>query len=285
MAKVTKRLRYEILRRDGFRCRYCGATPAEAELRIDHVIPEALGGPSVPSNLATACHPCNSGKSSVPPEAPIVEQVADDALRWSAAMERAASEMEARLRKRDDQNLVFLNEWTAYTYGGSAEQTVQLDPNWSTSVTRLRTAGLTDPLIVEAVKATMGANRVLPENRFRYFCGVAWNMVSEMQANAQQIAAGTQGDGDGDAGEPDDLQYPGVPHSELDGHLWRYQSTCEELIRKLPSWLFERAYADAIHDWTCAGHPDASRLLMLPDILRHLGGTLSDCRIAAEGDA
>lgn len=46
MAKVSKRLRFEILRRDQFKCRYCGTVAAERELRVDHVIPEALGGPS-----------------------------------------------------------------------------------------------------------------------------------------------------------------------------------------------------------------------------------------------
>lgn len=49
MAKLTKRLRFEILRRDQFRCRYCGTTAAEAELRVDHVIPEVLGGKTEPS--------------------------------------------------------------------------------------------------------------------------------------------------------------------------------------------------------------------------------------------
>lgn len=60
-----KRLRFEIFKRDGFRCIYCGTTPVQSVLHIDHVIPVAHGGASVADNLVTACQDCNSGKSSI----------------------------------------------------------------------------------------------------------------------------------------------------------------------------------------------------------------------------
>lgn len=52
---VSKRLRFEILRRDNHACRYCGATAAEGPLTIDHVLAVALGGTDEASNLVTAC--------------------------------------------------------------------------------------------------------------------------------------------------------------------------------------------------------------------------------------
>jgi 5-methylcytosine-specific restriction endonuclease McrA len=61
---VSKRLRYEILRRDNHTCKYCGATAPTVPLRVDHVTPVALGGTDTPDNLVTSCEPCNSGKSS-----------------------------------------------------------------------------------------------------------------------------------------------------------------------------------------------------------------------------
>ncbi|TXH55718.1 MAG: HNH endonuclease [Desulfurellales bacterium] len=60
----SPRLRFAILRRDGFRCVYCGATPDRAELRVDHVIPHSAGGPTEEFNLVTACLPCNAGKAA-----------------------------------------------------------------------------------------------------------------------------------------------------------------------------------------------------------------------------
>lgn len=62
---IAPRLRFEVLRRDGFRCTYCGRTAAEgAVLHVDHLIPVASGGPGELGNLVTACADCNLGKSS-----------------------------------------------------------------------------------------------------------------------------------------------------------------------------------------------------------------------------
>jgi hypothetical protein len=65
---LSKRTRFEIFKRDGFRCAYCGATPAQAELAVDHVVAVANGGTNDLANLITACSTCNAGKSAVPLE-------------------------------------------------------------------------------------------------------------------------------------------------------------------------------------------------------------------------
>lgn len=270
MGKVTKRLRYEILRRDGFRCRYCGATPAETELRVDHVVPEALGGASAPSNLATACDPCNTGKSSVPPEAPVVEQVAADALRWSAAMQRPAADMEAKLQERDDRNAGFLNQWREYAF--------PLDSSWSQTLTRLRTAGLTDTLITEAVNATMGASKVLPENRFRYFCGVAWNMIAQLQESADKMASGDAGD---------DELFPELTRSEIASVLDLFRAVTEKFVGLLPTSIRESAETSTEHEFVFSKRLDASYIERLPFTLLFAALDLRDCNFRApeEGEA
>jgi hypothetical protein len=58
---VNAALRFKVLERDGFTCQYCGSRD---DLQADHVIPEALGGPTTLWNLITACRTCNSGKSA-----------------------------------------------------------------------------------------------------------------------------------------------------------------------------------------------------------------------------
>ncbi|MFF0092771.1 HNH endonuclease [Streptomyces canus] len=65
---VSQRKRFEVLRRDGFRCRYCGAGAATAALEVDHVTPVALGGTDDLGNLVTSCGPCNDGKASTVPD-------------------------------------------------------------------------------------------------------------------------------------------------------------------------------------------------------------------------
>jgi hypothetical protein len=63
---ISTRTRFEILKRDGFRCRYCGATAVDVLLHVDHVVPRAGGGTDDAANLITACADCNLGKSDVP---------------------------------------------------------------------------------------------------------------------------------------------------------------------------------------------------------------------------
>lgn len=60
--KITKKQRFEILKRDGFRCRYCGRRAPHVELHIDHVDAKANGGADANSNLVAACVDCNVGK-------------------------------------------------------------------------------------------------------------------------------------------------------------------------------------------------------------------------------
>ncbi len=71
---ISDRRRFAVLQRDGFRCRYCGVTAAEARLEVDHVRPVSRGGGSEMDNLATACRSCNAGKATLtgvkPPEPP-----------------------------------------------------------------------------------------------------------------------------------------------------------------------------------------------------------------------
>jgi len=52
-----------ILRRDGYRCAYCGVTAKERRLEVDHIVPVSRGGKSVDDNLVAACWQCNNGKS------------------------------------------------------------------------------------------------------------------------------------------------------------------------------------------------------------------------------
>jgi len=61
------RLRFQVLQRDRFACRSCGASPAiqaGVELHLDHVKPWSKGGETVLENLQTFCRPCNLGKGA-----------------------------------------------------------------------------------------------------------------------------------------------------------------------------------------------------------------------------
>lgn len=64
-AKVTRAMRYEVLRRDGFRCVKCGRGREDGvKLHVDHIKPVSRGGKSEMDNLQTLCEDCNCGKGN-----------------------------------------------------------------------------------------------------------------------------------------------------------------------------------------------------------------------------
>lgn len=63
---IPRWLRFEVFKRDGFRCTYCGRAGADVVLHVDHVKARANGGLNDPENLTTACQDCNLGKSATP---------------------------------------------------------------------------------------------------------------------------------------------------------------------------------------------------------------------------
>jgi len=63
-------MRFEILERDSFTCRYCGKRAPETELEVDHVRPRSRGGSDERTNLVATCRDCNRGKGDKTIEPP-----------------------------------------------------------------------------------------------------------------------------------------------------------------------------------------------------------------------
>jgi len=62
-AEMATGLRFDVFRRDDFRCRYCGRGINQGVLlEVDHVVPQSRGGDDSMDNLVTACWQCNNGK-------------------------------------------------------------------------------------------------------------------------------------------------------------------------------------------------------------------------------
>jgi len=60
---IKPSLRFEILKRDDYRCQICGDTAKEgAKLEVDHIHPVSKGGSNNPDNLQVLCRDCNAGK-------------------------------------------------------------------------------------------------------------------------------------------------------------------------------------------------------------------------------
>lgn len=163
---VTKRLRFEILRRDEYTCRYCHRT--NVPLAVDHVVPVALGGSDEPSNLVAACTDCNGGKSSIKPDDALVADVRDDALRYAELTRQAYAVLVEEMGKRDEYIDAFCEAFPG--------QPVPAD--WRTSVGRWFEMGVPIELVADAAQIALDSPlRFNGSGRFKYLCGVVWNKV------------------------------------------------------------------------------------------------------------
>ena len=65
---INWRLRFIVMRRDNFKCKNCGRSPATDPsiiLHVDHIKAWANGGETILENLQTLCSKCNIGKSNL----------------------------------------------------------------------------------------------------------------------------------------------------------------------------------------------------------------------------
>jgi hypothetical protein len=90
---ISKTLRFEVFKRDSFKCQYCGVEAPNVLLHIDHIKPVAAGGTNELTNLITSCMPCNLGKRDIP---------LDD----HAAVNKARSQLDELQERREQLELM-----------------------------------------------------------------------------------------------------------------------------------------------------------------------------------
>ena len=59
---LSKKIRFEIFKRDSFTCQYCGRMAPDVVLEVDHINPIFNNGDNEIMNLLTSCFDCNRGK-------------------------------------------------------------------------------------------------------------------------------------------------------------------------------------------------------------------------------
>lgn len=168
---IPKMLRFEVFKRDGFACQYCGAHPPSVVLHVDHIQPVALDGTNDIDNLITACEPCNLGKGarslSVVPQS-LAEKASEVAEREEQL--RGYSEILEAKRDRlemETWRVMFL----LYPTGDSVPRA-----DFASAKSFIEKLGV--HAVIDAAEIAMAAD--VPFKRvFKYFCGVCWNKVRE----------------------------------------------------------------------------------------------------------
>ena len=91
---ISKRLRFEVFKRDSFTCQYCGNKAPDVLLEIDHNHPVSQGGSNEILNLVTACKDCNAGK-------------ADKLLSDSEVLDKQRRQLEELQKRREQIEMMF----------------------------------------------------------------------------------------------------------------------------------------------------------------------------------
>lgn len=172
---VSKKTRFEVFKRDGFCCQYCGSHPPGVVLHVDHIHPVANGGGNNIDNLVTSCESCNQGKSDrVLSDVPqSLQEKAAQVLEKEAQIKGYYAAMNAKkLRLEDDAEQVrdvYERFNAGYTLNEKSMVTVRH------FVDRLGVFDVCDAMERAHSKARRG-------QEFRYFCGICWAKIRELSA-------------------------------------------------------------------------------------------------------
>lgn len=170
---VSKKARFEVFKRDGFVCQYCGSTPPRVVLEVDHVNAVANGGGNDLDNLVTACFDCNRGKGarelSVAP-ATVAEKAA--LLGEKREQLRAYNELLEDLRV-DVESAVFTIEQEFVAGTGKHLLEKERDSIRNQFLPKLPEGELIDYMRKAVSK------RGNPSQAWKYFCGICWNVIKE----------------------------------------------------------------------------------------------------------
>jgi hypothetical protein len=195
---VGKRLRFEVFKRDAFTCAYCGRTPPDVLLHIDHIVPLAAGGTDALDNLITACSDCNLGKGAsglnVRPASSVSEERVQE-LQERIAQARAYAELvaeeHAAREKLIGRQLAIVGEFWAQQWGAT-EEIEEDGQGWYVlpdgglfpleSSVRLILKRLPVEEVIEAIEITRTRFPAATIDAVHYFYGVCWNKVRQREA-------------------------------------------------------------------------------------------------------
>lgn len=171
---VSNKLRFEVFKRDGFTCQYCGRKTPEVILEVDHIVPLKENGQDHIQNLVTSCFECNRGKAGTPLEQAFTRKDLKDDLYALAEKElqlKAYNRILSQQAKRRDKDLSIIERKymeivgeTDKIFSDSANRSVR----YFLSLFPLQK--LLDALDIMAGKYDTGT---LKRNAtFSYFCGI-----------------------------------------------------------------------------------------------------------------
>lgn len=165
--------RFEVFKRDSFKCSYCGQTPPAVVLQVDHMIAVVDGGKDDINNLVTACFDCNSGKgarrlTSLP--ATVRENL--EAIQEKEEQIREYHKFLSRIERRYNKEIEEIEDEFRQFYPGYGFTDRFKRTSLRRFVELLPKQELIRALQIAAGK--MGNDR---DSAISYFCGICWKKI------------------------------------------------------------------------------------------------------------
>lgn len=171
---VSKKLRFDVFKRDSFTCQYCGAHPPKVILHVDHIDPVANGGSNNIDNLVTSCDCCNLGKGARQ-LSDIPQSLKDKALQITEREEQIKGYNAALMARM---NRIENEAWDIAAAIDGQEFIESCNKQELASIKRF----LERLSFADVLAAAQSANAKFPwggSRQFKYFCGICWGKIRE----------------------------------------------------------------------------------------------------------
>jgi hypothetical protein len=170
---VSSKLRFEVFKRDGFTCQYCGRKTPAVVLELDHIDPKSKGGGNEETNLITSCFDCNRGKgarvlsSVIPSAADRAERVSE-----AEAQLRAYRKELAKVEKRKQRDLGAVNAAYQETFKDQELTRHFLEGSVRSFIEKLPLEEVEWSMRRACDKFSHSGGKAI-----KYFCGICWTKI------------------------------------------------------------------------------------------------------------
>ncbi len=171
---ISKKIRFEVFKRDGFTCQYCGSSPPKVTLEVDHINPKSKKGTDDINNLLTACFDCNRGKRNI--HLKIIPGTLQENLEILKEKELQLNEYNksiAKIEKRIQKDIAEIDQvYTSYFDGWQLSNSFK-NSSLKSFINRLPKHVVKDAMILSCSKMNTSSQAI------KYFCGICWNKIRE----------------------------------------------------------------------------------------------------------
>jgi len=169
---LSKKMRFDVFKRDGFKCVYCGRQPPHVTLEVDYLAVNDPGGPDSIDNYATSCPYCNQPSSLqlIPLSLELHTASLEERKEQYVALQRQVHEIERRVERS-----IYEVELVFQSYFSDGEFTAKFKNTVKMFIARLGLAQVKNAMEISCDKI------ISPSLAEQYFCGICWKKVRDIE--------------------------------------------------------------------------------------------------------